>query len=129
LYFESEKEEMFNKFIHEQFFFTNRQCPSRDVAVRYIKQAILKHALDGGSWIDRQGKRTKYGTNVVSLGREFFGAREFAEHNYTAIDQDLTTGFKGVFQANNTSAGNYSFLAPFLSLNTLTAETIYGTVR
>ncbi|KAI9006584.1 hypothetical protein CLU79DRAFT_666431, partial [Phycomyces nitens] len=48
LHFETEKGEMFNKFIREQLFHTNRKGPSKGVVIRFGKQEVLKHAVDGG---------------------------------------------------------------------------------
>ncbi|KAI9471037.1 MAG: hypothetical protein EXX96DRAFT_375753 [Benjaminiella poitrasii] len=88
LQFETEKGEMFNKFIREQLFHTNRHTPSRDVAIRFGKQELLKHIIDGESWINKENKRTKYGNSIKefflrdeeTFCLKFFGAREYAEN-------------------------------------------------
>ncbi|KAI9011873.1 hypothetical protein CLU79DRAFT_890973 [Phycomyces nitens] len=106
LHFETEKGEMFNKFIREQLFHTNKHNPSRDVAVRFSKQQVLKHIVDGGSWVNSQGKRVKYGAELEAhikadetfFRQQFSGAREFAENNYSQITTKLPPGFKGIFK-------------------------------
>ncbi|CAO3646035.1 unnamed protein product [Mucor hiemalis] len=107
LQFETEKGEMFNKFIREQLFHTNRHNPSRDVANRFGRQEVLKHIIDGGSWINKKKeKRTVYGLSTKEfLQRDndtfrlkFFGAREYAENNYEPVKATPTLGFSGVFK-------------------------------
>ncbi|KAI8331412.1 hypothetical protein BD560DRAFT_289985, partial [Blakeslea trispora] len=64
LQYETEKGEMYNKFIREQLFHTNRHSPSKDVAVRFGKQEVLRHIIDGGSWVNKEGNRVKYGQDI-----------------------------------------------------------------
>ncbi|KAI9328819.1 hypothetical protein BD770DRAFT_292114, partial [Pilaira anomala] len=50
IFFETEKGEQHNKFVREGLFRTNRQNPSRDVAVAFAKRMMARHILAGGSW-------------------------------------------------------------------------------
>ncbi|KAI8327320.1 hypothetical protein EDC96DRAFT_549720 [Choanephora cucurbitarum] len=86
----TERSEQFNKFIRKRITYTNRQHPSRDVAVKFGKHFMLQHLVGGGLWIPRnQDYRTLAGpavsTYFVDHPRErhlFFGAvREFDTHN------------------------------------------------
>ncbi|KAG1077923.1 hypothetical protein G6F42_024535 [Rhizopus arrhizus] len=112
LQFETEKGEMFNKFIREQLFHTNRLSPSRDVAIRFGSQEILKFIIDGGSWINKNSKRVRYGSEIKqfveaneSFRSFFFRAREFAENNYENVKGTPKAGFSGVFK--NISENTY----------------------
>ncbi|KAG1136321.1 hypothetical protein G6F37_012105 [Rhizopus arrhizus] len=113
LQFETEKGEMFNKFIREQLFHTNRHNPSRNVAIRFGKQELLKHVIDGGSWINKNKKRVQYGRSVKeffcrddkSFRLKFFDAREYAENNYDPVRSTPRPGFSGIFQ--NSITGCY----------------------
>lgn len=105
LQYETEKGEMFNKFIREQLFHTNRHHPSRDAALRFAKQELLKHVIDGGSWINKENIRVEYGEaikrficNEKMFRLKFFGAREFAENNYDRVKGIPAPGFSGVFR-------------------------------
>ncbi|KAI8339280.1 hypothetical protein BD560DRAFT_297482, partial [Blakeslea trispora] len=64
LQYETEKGEMYNKFIREQLFHTNRHPPSKDVAARFAKQETLKHIINGGSWSNRRRQRVRYGKTI-----------------------------------------------------------------
>ncbi|KAI8331252.1 hypothetical protein BD560DRAFT_292796, partial [Blakeslea trispora] len=44
----TERSEQFNKFIRERITYTNRQNPSRDVAVKFAKHFMLQHLVGGG---------------------------------------------------------------------------------
>ncbi|KAG0983819.1 hypothetical protein G6F29_005236 [Rhizopus arrhizus] len=112
LQFETEKGEMFNKFIREQLFHTNRLSPSRDVAIRFGSQEILKFIIDGGSWTNKNSKRVRYGSEIKqfveaneSFRSFFFRAREFAENNYENVKGTPKAGFSGVFK--NISENTY----------------------
>ncbi|KAI8328553.1 hypothetical protein BC941DRAFT_319796, partial [Chlamydoabsidia padenii] len=48
LHFETERGEMFNKFIREHITHTNRHNPNRDIAIKFGKQVMLRHIMDGG---------------------------------------------------------------------------------
>lgn len=67
LQYETEKGERFNKFIREQLFHTNRHSTSKDVAIRFGKQEVLKHVADGGSSIKKKGKRVAYGSDIKRI--------------------------------------------------------------
>jgi hypothetical protein len=47
---ESEKGEQFNKYIRDNLFHTNRQNTSRDVAVRFAEETMLRHLAQDGVW-------------------------------------------------------------------------------
>ncbi|KAI9480695.1 MAG: hypothetical protein EXX96DRAFT_634349 [Benjaminiella poitrasii] len=81
LQFETEKGEMFNKFIREQLFHTNRHTPSRDVVIRF--EFLLR---------DEEAFRLK-----------FFGAHEYAKNNYDPVKATPTSGFSGVFKSIDNS--------------------------
>ena len=98
---------MFNKFVREQLFHTNRHNPSRDVALRFGWQELLKHMIDGGSWVScKSSRRTRNGQSIQEfIGRDetafrmqFFGAREYSENSYDPIPTILKAGFSGVFE-------------------------------
>jgi hypothetical protein len=72
LQFETEKGEMFNKFIREELFYNNRLSPSKDVAIRFGSQEILKFIVDGGSWTNKNFKRVRYGSEI----KQFVEANE-----------------------------------------------------
>lgn len=64
---------------------------SRDVCLKFGKQAILKHIIDSGSWIGRKGYREMYRRGVPEYlaGQEdgsFYhiligGSRQLADNN------------------------------------------------
>lgn len=67
---------------------------------------MIRHVIDGGSWINKDGRRVKFGKNMesymVSLGdsffKEMFGeAREFADNNCVGL-HNLIKGVCGVIQ-------------------------------
>lgn len=61
--YETEKGEQFNHFIREHLYHTNRHNTSRDVALKFGKQMVVKSILDGASWIIN-GKRVACGKDV-----------------------------------------------------------------
>ncbi|KAI8375902.1 hypothetical protein BD560DRAFT_326490, partial [Blakeslea trispora] len=106
LQYETEKGEMYNKFIREQLFHTNRHSPSKDVAARFAKQETLRHIINGGSWLNRRCQRVKYGKTIEEFvnrnGTTFFdklfGARDLKEPVRDLITGKLKPGFSGVFK-------------------------------
>ncbi|KAI8327752.1 hypothetical protein BC941DRAFT_315945, partial [Chlamydoabsidia padenii] len=48
LHFETEKGEMFNKFIHQHIVHTNRHSTTRDIATRFGRQEMLRHIVNNG---------------------------------------------------------------------------------
>ncbi|KAG1312058.1 hypothetical protein G6F64_003333 [Rhizopus arrhizus] len=72
LQLETEKGEMFNKFIREQLFHTNRLSPSKDVVIRFGSQEILKFIIDGEPWTNKNSKRVRYGSEI----KQFVEANE-----------------------------------------------------
>jgi hypothetical protein len=107
LNFETEKGEQFNKHIREHLFFTNRLNTSRDVCLKFGKQSMIQHIVDGGSWLNRDGLREKTGEEVVSFIDEhkelcyknlFGGSREFADNNDSEYQlPDLRNNHVAVF--------------------------------
>lgn len=106
LHFETEKGEQFNKFLREHLFHTNRQNPSKDLAIKFGKQEVLRHLINGGSWVSKKKKRVKFGRDIErfisSVGHGFFEqmfgeSREFTDNNYTGIKK-ITKGVCGVFE-------------------------------
>lgn len=106
LHFETEKGEQFNKFLREHLFHTNRQNPSKDLALKFGKQEVLRHLINGGSWVTKKKKRVKIGSEIEafisSLGdgffKEMFGeSREFTDNNYTGIKK-IRKGVCAVFE-------------------------------
>ncbi|KAI8375483.1 hypothetical protein BD560DRAFT_70779 [Blakeslea trispora] len=97
---------MYNKFIREQLFHTNRHSPSKDVAVRFGKQEVLRHIIDGGSWVNKEGNRVKYGQDIESVIKsnrdEFmqtiFGVRGLSDPGYDPVKGKLEPRFSGVFE-------------------------------
>ncbi|KAL0073092.1 hypothetical protein F4703DRAFT_1724392, partial [Phycomyces blakesleeanus] len=53
LHYETEKGEQFNKHIREHLMHTNRLNTSRDVCLKFAKQAVMRHVIDGGSWMNK----------------------------------------------------------------------------
>lgn len=107
LHFETEKGEMFNKFIPEQLFHTNRHNPSRDVALRLKKQQLLKHVVVGGSWINSKSKRVRYGSKIekfflsessLDFKDKLLGRRDYEENSDTLISSTTKSGHPGVFK-------------------------------
>lgn len=81
IFYETEKGEQFNKFIRECLFRTNRQSPSRDVAVAFSKRLIAHHILTGGSW--QVADRT-----VTCSPKVLETASSFASTNRNFADND-----------------------------------------
>ncbi|KAI8334556.1 hypothetical protein BD560DRAFT_461017 [Blakeslea trispora] len=106
LQYETEKGEMYNKFIREQLFHTNRHSPSKDVAVRFGKQEVLRHIIDGGSWVNKECNRVKYGQDIESVIKsnrdEFmqtiFGVRGLSDPGYDPVKGKPEPKFLGVFE-------------------------------
>ncbi|SAM00634.1 hypothetical protein [Absidia glauca] len=104
LHYETEKGEQFNKFIRERIVNTNRQSVSRDIAVSFGKQAMLRHVVNGGSWINDDGNRDQHNDEVAAFINEegadifpllFGGSREYLDNNDTS--PRLIDGSCGVF--------------------------------
>ena len=112
LHYETEKGEQFNKLLREHLFHTNKKDTSRDLALKFGKQEVLRHIINGGSWKSKKnGKRVKYGIElekcILSLGDDFFNnmfgeSREFSDNNYAGI-KTIKVGVCGVFQQETNS--------------------------
>lgn len=93
---------MFNKYIREVIFHTNRLDPSRDVAYMFADEAILRHVAMGGSWNNGSCKAGSEVANFFeneSLLKELYfeKSREFADNNYLAR-HSLSVGLAGLFK-------------------------------
>ncbi|SAL95007.1 hypothetical protein [Absidia glauca] len=104
LHYETEKGEQFNKFIRERIVNTNRQSVSRDIAISFGKQAMLRHIVNGGSWTNDDGNRDQHNDEVAAFINEeradifpllFGGSREYQDNNDTS--PRLIDGSCGVF--------------------------------
>lgn len=67
LNFETEKGEQFNKHIREHLFHTNRRDTSKIVCLKFAKQSIMRHVIDGGSWLNKDNLREKQGEYVTKF--------------------------------------------------------------
>ncbi|KAG2200646.1 hypothetical protein INT47_005802 [Mucor saturninus] len=65
LQYETEKGEQFNKHIKEHITFTNNLNPSRDIGLKFGKQSMVRHVLEGGSWLNKNKIREKAGDDVI----------------------------------------------------------------
>ncbi|KAL0092580.1 C2H2-type zinc finger transcription factor [Phycomyces blakesleeanus] len=92
LHFEMEKGEQFNKHIREHLFHTNKLNTSKDIGLKFAKQTMMRHILDGGSWPIENGLRLSCGKGVKAYidntasvhkfwNSLFGGSREFADNN------------------------------------------------
>ncbi|KAI7865392.1 uncharacterized protein EV154DRAFT_162074 [Mucor mucedo] len=67
LQYETEKGEQFNKHIREHITFTNKLNPSRDIGIKFGKQSMMRHVLEGGSWLNENKIREKARDDVISF--------------------------------------------------------------
>ncbi|KAI8378910.1 hypothetical protein BD560DRAFT_487811 [Blakeslea trispora] len=90
LNFETEKGEQFNKHIREHIEHTNKAEVPRQLAVKFGKQAAMRHVVDGGSWLTQDGFRVKTGQRVLNFvdthAQDFYqhffgGTRDFVDNN------------------------------------------------
>lgn len=70
LLFETEKEEQFNKHIREHIMFTNKLNPSRDAGLKFAKQSIIRHIVEGGSWLNKDGLRERGSDELLAYIEE-----------------------------------------------------------
>lgn len=100
LHFETEKGEQFNKYIRDHIYHTNRQHVSKDIAIKFGKEEVVRHMMNGGSWLDSNGSRVRLGAEARGLVNDNFvenllgGSRDFMD-NYT--QQNVAPGVCGVF--------------------------------
>ncbi|KAL0082824.1 hypothetical protein J3Q64DRAFT_1850057 [Phycomyces blakesleeanus] len=95
LNYKTEKGEQFNKHICEHLFHTNRMNTLKDICLKFGKQYMTRHIIDGGSWIGKNGLRETCGKAIAEYmqqnsDRKFHetllgGSREFADNNSTGI--------------------------------------------
>ncbi|KAI8371085.1 hypothetical protein BD560DRAFT_396046 [Blakeslea trispora] len=90
LNFETEKGEQFNKHVREHILYTNKVNVSNQIAVKFGKQSMIRHVVDGGSWVDANQLRVKTGSKILEFvqdqGNTFYynlfgGTRDFADNN------------------------------------------------
>ncbi|KAL9536636.1 hypothetical protein MBANPS3_012495, partial [Mucor bainieri] len=101
MFFETEKGEQYNKFIREALFRTNRQNPSKDVAISFGKRFMLRHVLTGGSWRDSNESWKNTMPKVLSSRTSFnvHNPRDFADNDQVdSEDIDLKLGHTGLVQ-------------------------------
>ncbi|KAL0087988.1 hypothetical protein F4703DRAFT_1717061, partial [Phycomyces blakesleeanus] len=53
LNYETEKGEQFNKYICKHLFHTNCMNTLKDICLKFSKQYMTRHIIDGGSWIGK----------------------------------------------------------------------------
>ncbi|KAI8370189.1 hypothetical protein BD560DRAFT_434851 [Blakeslea trispora] len=88
LKYETEKGEMYNKFIREQLFHTNRHSPSKDVAVRFWQaRSVTTHYR---RWLLGEQRRQQSET--------IFGVRGLSDPGYDPVKGKLEPRFSGVFE-------------------------------
>ncbi|KAI7890759.1 uncharacterized protein EV154DRAFT_481888 [Mucor mucedo] len=89
LHYETEKGEQFNKCLREHLFHTNRKDTSKSLALKVGKQELLRHIVDGGSWVSKDIKRVQYGSklkNYIDMaGDDFFLEMFGSSHNNTSV--------------------------------------------
>ncbi|KAI7890774.1 uncharacterized protein EV154DRAFT_481904 [Mucor mucedo] len=114
LHYETEKGEQFNTFLREHLSHTNRKDTSKSLALKFGKQELLRHIVDGGSWVSKDIKRVRYGSKLKKYidmaGDDFllemFGSsREVADNNYSGV-KTFSMGVCDLFSVcidNNTS--------------------------
>ncbi|KAL9557585.1 hypothetical protein MBANPS3_001309 [Mucor bainieri] len=122
VHFETEHGEQFNKFIREQILLTNRHDAAKDVAVNFMKQFVVRHILNGGSFLvykkDKVTKAILCRRTEVGYGIKHFLAnacpefkvkllsdRENADNNdyHDAKLSKLKEGTSGLFTVPNSS--------------------------
>ncbi|KAI8327353.1 hypothetical protein BD560DRAFT_494529 [Blakeslea trispora] len=90
LNFETEKGEQFNKHVREHILYTNKVNVLNQIAVKFGKQSMIRHVVDGGSWVDANQLRVKTGSKILEFvqdqGNTFYynlfgGTRDFADNN------------------------------------------------
>ncbi|KAL0097660.1 hypothetical protein J3Q64DRAFT_1630084, partial [Phycomyces blakesleeanus] len=95
LNYKTKKGEQFNKHICEHLFHTNRMNTSKDICLKFGKQYMTSHIIDGGSWIDKNGLRETRGKAIAEYMQQnsdgkfhetlLGGSREFADNNGTGL--------------------------------------------
>jgi hypothetical protein len=104
LNFETEKGEQMNKFIREHVRHTNGHNPAKDITIRFRKEEMLRHIIDGGYWKDQDGHSVKIGAHAklwLDTNRKDFsvtllgGSRPLEDNNYA--HQEIKAGVCSVF--------------------------------
>ncbi|KAG1464578.1 hypothetical protein G6F56_005055 [Rhizopus delemar] len=119
IHYETKHGEKFNKFIREEILRTNRNNPSRDLAVAFSRQFFLQHLINGGSFLttvrnaqnDEEIRRVAtVSSGVQQFNKEFpdflkilLTNRENSENNdYIESSEDmLVVGTSGMFMHIN----------------------------
>ena len=126
MYHETQKEQHFNKNITEHITYTNKLNPSRDVGLKFAKQSMMRHVLEGGSWLNKDGIREKTTEDVMSFIKTnesmFYlnllgGSREFIDNtdpNYKKISEGSFAVFKS--NPNSTDVHNPGHAKSFVGI-------------
>ncbi|KAI7891993.1 uncharacterized protein EV154DRAFT_562855 [Mucor mucedo] len=97
----------------EHITYTNKLNPSRDVGLKFAKQSMVRHVLEGGSWLNKDGIREKTTEDVMSFiqtNESMFylnllgGSREFIDNtdpNYKKITEGCLAVFKRIPNSND----------------------------
>ncbi|OAD74362.1 hypothetical protein PHYBLDRAFT_67716 [Phycomyces blakesleeanus NRRL 1555(-)] len=95
LNYKTEKGEQFNKHIREHLFHTNHMNTSKDICLKFGKQYMTRHIIDGGSWIGKNGLRKTCEKAIAEYMQQISdgkfhetllgGSREFADNNGTGL--------------------------------------------
>ncbi|KAI7872931.1 hypothetical protein BDF14DRAFT_1889828 [Spinellus fusiger] len=96
--YEIERGEQLNKFIREHILHTNRQSPSRDIAVSFGKKCISTHIFQGGYWqVSGHGSLFTAGAEVKLFQqfRSLVLSRELADNNSSS--RRIVVGLAGLF--------------------------------
>lgn len=127
LHYETERGEMFNRFIRQMITHTNRSSiPSLQAAIRFGRRSCLKHIADGVSWINDSGARVSVGKSIqdfISANNPDFqdyffgGIFDFADNNeiFTNVRGGSRLGHFGLFQPVGNSS--YSFIGQVVDDN------------
>ncbi|SAM06198.1 hypothetical protein [Absidia glauca] len=111
LNFETEKGEQMNKFIREHVRHTNGHNPAKDITIRFGKEEMLRHIIDGGYWRDQDGHSVKIDAHAklwLDTNRKDFsvtllgGSRPLEDNNYA--HQEIKAGVCAVFSVTESSS-------------------------
>jgi hypothetical protein len=111
LHYETERGEQLNKFIREHIHHTNGHNPTRDIAITFGRESMLRHILDGGYWKDKDGclgsvgpkaKKWIEDNSAKFYARLLGGSRIPQDNNY--ILQPMKEGMCGVFSIKASSS-------------------------
>lgn len=77
----TEKFESYNAVMRNVAMHTNRQAPSRDIAIKFSKYQSIRHLVSGGFWQDENGKWITAGKEVKYLLKDDTVKRIFGVPN------------------------------------------------